>query len=184
MNRRLNHYPVMLAMLAIGGCASGSTGPPTEPSDPWAAVMALDHGTEIIVIVVSSDRVDSALSEGATIVDGGYRLVGTLAEVNAGGILVRPESSLAEPSAVPRQAIARLFVREPPSITRGVAALIGGAAGIAVCTFGGLYRVSDATANRVAWSLICVSGGAGIGYLANVDPATLRLVYERPEASG
>lgn len=179
----MKRCPVILALLVLGGCASVSAkapSPPTVPPDPWGAVMALDRGTAVIVIVASSDRADTAHPEGATIIDGGYRLAGTLAEVNAGGILVRPEFSLAEPSAVPRQALARLFVREQPSITRGVAALIGGGAGIGLCAAAGLYGEEDIVfSGKVMISGMCGGGGALIGYFLPRKPPTPKLVYSR-----
>lgn len=180
MKRHQFRSPVMLALLVLGGCASASTGPPTAASEPWGAVMELDRGTEVIVVVALRDRIDSAIPEGATPVDGGYRLVGALAEASAGGILVRPESSVAAPSAVPRPAIARLFVREQPPITRGVAALIGAGLGIGLCAAAGLYGEEDITFSGEAFFTgMCGGAGAVIGYFLPRKPPTPRLVYSR-----
>jgi len=144
--------------------------------------MALRRGASVVVMI---DCTDERLCEpiAGSMIDG-ERVEGALSEVSADSLLVRSEVPKAALVPLHRDMVERLFMVKPASRQKGV--LIGSAIGMAICTFAGLYggRASDFVPSvKVSFTALCVGGGAGLGYLAENDPATLVLLYEQPVAS-
>lgn len=175
---------LVFAGLLLAGCASIRPAPAVVPSvDSWGAVTTLGRGDEVIVVVgcVGGESVACAPGEAAA-TDDTSRVVGTLAEVSASAVFVRLREAHGTAS-IARADVVRLFVVERES--RVTHTLIGAAIGAGVCAAAGLYGEGDIVfSGKLMLTGICAGGGAGLGYLANVDPETLRLAYERPQGLG
>lgn len=175
----MRRFALLPPALLLVACASTTVPPPVPATrDPWTRVMALQHGASVVVMV---DRTDERLCEpiAGSIIDD-ERVEGALSEVTADSLLVRSEVPRAALVPLHRGMVQQLFLVKPSSHQEG--ALIGGAIGLALCSFAGLYgdRADDIVAwGKVLFTGMCVGGGAALGYLGDSDPPSLVLIYER-----
>lgn len=177
MRQRL---PFLILCSAIAGCAGAAPPVSVAGADTWAPVTKLDRPADVVVhvdpsaVAAATERFESTADADV------YRIEGTLADATDTGLLLRGGSASAGPIEIARTDVVRIFVLEQES--RWGYVLIGSVAGFGVCVLGGLLGETDvAFMSEPRWATVCAGGGAGIGFLANRDPATLQLVYERPE---
>lgn len=169
---------VVLGLLLIG-CVSTSVPPRVSPTaDPWSRVVALERGTEVVVMIDCSDVMACGPIARATLEGDGVE--GTAVEVNPASILVRPSIAGAAPIPIARDVVTKLFVVKPNSKQEGM--LIGAGIGLGFCAFAGLYEegIDIVFLGKLMFTAICAGGGAALGYLGDRDPPALVLIYERP----
>lgn len=139
----MNRVVLIVTLLLTAGCAS--TGPPPphlNSDDPWAAVVALRRGSDVVVLVSCLDERQPPCDTDGFAVGYRVRLEGTLVEATATSILVDARTSDADPVAVARSPVAALYEVETESSYLGT--LIGAAIGTTFCAFAGLYGDDDA----------------------------------------
>lgn len=177
----MKRFSLVVTASLLAGCASAASPPPLpNADDPWTAVSALERGSNVVVVIdCFENRPPPCDLELSGVGGERSRLEGRLVEASASSVLLDVKSADGPPAPIARVDVTRIFVEEDETSHLGT--LIGAAIGTGFCAFAGLYGEEDFVFSaKLMFAAICTGGGAAIGYLADRDPPTTRLIYERP----